>query len=538
MCSTLLRTAALLLALTLPVLAGDPLFAAAPLSAAAHLSAAAPAATVTPKATPPPQATATPAAATSGEGTGTDAPAPGDSARPSGWTDQSHGNHVDPNYAVVFPVDAVNTLTITLAPDDWAAMQEDMEDLYGPSLYIREAMLAAGPGLTAEERDKLVRELAASRPITETLGAAVNPDQGLQPFAHRSPMWVPATIRLGEKEWPHVGVRYKGASSLSPYLLGDMRLPFKFDFDQFEDDFPEIDNQRFFGFKQLTLANNYRDPSAMRDTVVYELLAEAGLPSLHTAPYEIVLDYGEGPQRLGLYTMVEVVDDTGVRTFFGSDDGNIYEGDGLGASLAAKNVELIEDSFEKKNNEDREDWSDIWALYDILHDPRRTTDPTAWRAELEGVFDVDVFLEWLGVAALVGHVDTYGFAPHNFYLYNDPAKGKLTWFSWDHNLTFDDNPRLHPSLDKANATDYWPLIRYLLDDPVYWDRYVALMAENFAGPLAPDAVTAKIRAHAELLAPYAARDMSAGEYAAAVATLVDFVDVRAAAVADFLAAEE
>jgi hypothetical protein len=45
----------------------------------------------------------------------------------------------------------------------------------------------------------------------------------------------------------------------------------------------------------------------MRDSLVYELLEEAGLPSLRTAPYAVVLDYGEGPVRLGLYTMVEVV---------------------------------------------------------------------------------------------------------------------------------------------------------------------------------------------------------------------------------------
>ena len=78
---------------------------------------------------------------------------------------------------------------------------------------------------------------------------------------NRSPMWVPATIRFEGQEWTHVGVRYKGASSLSPWVMGDMKLPFKFDFDQFEDDYPEIKNQRFFGFKQLSLANNYQDPT-------------------------------------------------------------------------------------------------------------------------------------------------------------------------------------------------------------------------------------------------------------------------------------
>lgn len=469
--------------------------------------------------------------------------------RPAGWSKKSHSNDVAPNYDVVFPIDAVNKLTITIAPDDWAAMQADMEDIFAPSLYIRKAMLAADPKLSKEERDKLFLQLVAQRakepaadaaPVTATqeLTGTVAADAGRkQIVTNRSPMWVPATITFQDREWTHVGVRYKGASSLSPYIMGDMRLPFKFDFDKFEDDYPEIKNQRFFGFEELALANNYRDPAGMRDTLVYELLAEAGLPSLRTAPYEITLDYGEGPVRLGLYTMVEVVDDTGVARVFGNDDGNIYEGEGLGVSLAKQDAHLLEDSFEKKNNEDEDDWSDIWALYDALNSEKRTSDPEAWRAGLEAVFDVDGFLEWLAIAAVVGHADTYGAAYHNFYLYNNPASGKLTWFSWDHNLTFRKEFLSLLTLDRSNVTDDWPLIRYLLDDPVYWDRYVELMAQNCATILAPDAMIARIRARAEVIKPVATQDMSAEEYDAAVQELVDFVTARAVEVEAFLAGQ-
>ena len=54
-----------------------------------------------------------------------------DTVRPQGWTDESHGNATEPNYAVVYPKDQVNELTITIAPDDWAAMQADMTELLG-----------------------------------------------------------------------------------------------------------------------------------------------------------------------------------------------------------------------------------------------------------------------------------------------------------------------------------------------------------------------------------------------------------------------
>ena len=322
--------------------------------------------------------TATPVAETA-----TDAPAPDDEGRPTGWSEESHSNDVDPNYDVVFPTDAVNTLTITIAPDDWAAMQADMEELYGEERDRARAFAE----MTDEER-----QAAIQQKLAEVAASDANAPGGGE-FTRRSPMWAPATVSFQGQEWTHVGVRYKGASSLSPWMEGEMKLPFKFDFDKFEDDHPAIKNQRFFGFKQLSLANNYGDPADMRDTLVYALLAEAGLPSLHTAPYEIVLDYGEGPVRLGLYTMVEVVDDTGIPSYFGSDDGNMYEGAGYGSTLSKQNAHLLEESFEKKNNEDEADWSDIWALYDVIHSAQRTDDPAAWRADLEAIFDVDGFLE-------------------------------------------------------------------------------------------------------------------------------------------------
>ena len=45
-----------------------------------------------------------------------------DVARPEGWTEESHGNDADPNYDTVFPQDKVNTVTITIAPEEWQAM--------------------------------------------------------------------------------------------------------------------------------------------------------------------------------------------------------------------------------------------------------------------------------------------------------------------------------------------------------------------------------------------------------------------------------
>ncbi len=201
-----------------------------------------------------------------------------------------------------------------------------------------------------------------------------------------------------------------------------MKMPLKLDFDEFEDEYPEIDDQRFYGFKQLTLSSNYRDESFMRETVAYDVFEDMGVTTPATAFYEVYVDYGEGPVYFGLYTMIEVVDDTVIETHFEDDSGNVYKPEGIGSSFAAGSFN--EDDFDKETNEDEADYSDILALYDVLHSDQRVTDPNTWRSDLEAVFDTDTFLRWLATNTVIQNWDTYGVAYHNYYLYTDPTSGQ------------------------------------------------------------------------------------------------------------------
>jgi spore coat protein CotH len=362
-----------------------------------------------------------------------------------------------------------------------------------------------------------------------------------------NPEWVEATIEFQGNTWTHVGVRYKGNSSLtSGWRSGEQKLPLKLDFDEFEDEYPEIDNQRFYGFKQLSLATGFSDSSFLRDAATSEILQDAGLPAAETAFYEVTLDYGEGPVTLGLYTVIEVVDDTVIDQYFGSDDGNIYEGEGSAASFAASTYDQIEDSFQKENNEDEADWSDIEALFEVLQSDERISDPAAWRADLESIFNVDAFLEWLAISAIIQHWDAYGNMSHNYYLYDDPETGQLTWISWDHNMAMsagmgaggDRRGGLGSqgvSLDRAEIGEEWPLIRFLLDDPIYYDRYLDYLARTVAGPFNADHMKELYEEMADLIAPYAAADVGQEAFDSAVQQLIDHAYQRADAVEEFLA---
>ena len=232
----------------------------------------------------------------SGDGIGSNT---GSTDRPEGWSKESHSDQVEPNYDVVFPDDEVSQITIIIKPDEWEAMQANMVELFGEagSEGMRDGFVRGGempnrgfmpPGEGEFPEGFQPPEPPQGRAFPE--GAF--PDQGgLQDIPFRggdmtseNPMWVSATIEFEGETWNHVGVRYKGNSSLrSGWSSGSEKLPLKLDFDEFEDEYPEIEDQRFYGFKQLSLANGFKDASFLRDAATSQILQEAGLPAAETA---------------------------------------------------------------------------------------------------------------------------------------------------------------------------------------------------------------------------------------------------------------
>lgn len=456
-------------------------------------------------------------------------------ARPEGWDEYSHGNDTEPVYEVVFPQEAVNTITITFTPDTWQAMQDDMTSLFGAfGTRMNRGGGAGGGGNGFPGGGFPPGGENRQPPEGMTLPEGFDPDnmpEGVEPpqrgmppgdnaagggfpgvaggidFAEENPIWVTADITFNGQTWTNVGFRYKGNSTLSSaWESGSLKLGFKLNFDRYEDDYPEIDNQRFFGFDELSFSSNLRDSSYLHEKVAADIFREAGIPSAQTAFYAVYMDYGEGPVYIGLYTAVEAIDDTVIQTQFADDSGNLYKPEGTGASFQAGMFD--EETFSKETNEDAADYSDILALFDALHDGTRTTDPEAWRAKLESVLDVDNFMHWLAVNTVIQNWDTYGTMAHNYYLYNDPATGLLTWIPWDNNEALTSGGMgggrrgNNSSLDLTSTADTWPLISYLINDPVYAQLYQTYAEATANGAFEPSKMEATYRALHELIRPY------------------------------------
>lgn len=319
-----------------------------------------------------------------------------------------------------------------------------------------------------------------------------------------------------------------------------LKLPFKLDFDEFEDDYPQIDNQRFYGFKKLSLKNNYHDDSMLREKVAGDVFRNGGLVGSHTAFYTVYVDHGNGPTYFGLYTLVEEVDDTVLDTQFSDEDGNLYKPDGNAATFASGTYN--ESEYVKKTNEDEADFTDVSSLLSILHDETRTTDAAAWRTNLEAVFDTDVFLKFLATNTVIQNWDTYGRTKHNYYLYNNPDTSKLTWIPWDNNGALKYGQLGSPELDFSDVNpSEWPLIRYLYQDAVYKTQYDIYVQEVVDDSFNTSTMQSLYSTYFALIQPYVTSEIegytflnNSTDFQTAVNELNSHVEERATAVSNYL----
>ena len=181
-------------------------------------------------------------------------------------------------------------------------------------------------------------------------------------FTGSDPSYFEATVTVGDLTWCHAGMRFKGNSTLSQaWTAGSEKLPFRLDFDRFEDTYPEVDDQRFYGFSDLSFGNNLGDATVVRDVMSSIVLQDRGVPAARNRFAAAWLDAGEGPVYLGLYTMVEDPSDALPERIWGDDDGDLYEGDGTCADLTCYDAE----SFEPKTS-DEADGAQVQALVDAL----------------------------------------------------------------------------------------------------------------------------------------------------------------------------
>lgn len=277
-----------------------------------------------------------------------------------------------------------------------------------------------------------------------------------------------ATAVVNGITYDSVGVRYKGNSSYNPQ---NTKNPLNIKLDYI------IDDQEYEDYGTLKLANVYKDPSFIRETLSYEIAREYMPASL--ANYAKVYINGS---YMGLYTSVQDVDKHFLRSHYYSDENAFFKGElvsGLSASVKVWGY-WGEDSTDYSNYYELDSdygWADLINFLDVLNNNPES---------IEDVLNLDRHLWMLAYDILFVNLDAPVNYAHNYYLYQDDA-GRFNPIIWDLNENFGAFSRLFsagelntssmqqlsPYLNSANSN--YPIISKILSDETYKKMYVAHM---------------------------------------------------------------
>lgn len=211
----------------------------------------------------------------------------------------------------------------------------------------------------------------------------------------------------GYQTW--VNIRYQGQSTRN-LVKKNYRIRF-----------PE--DQLFEQRRYSILLAQFRDPSLLRSYLAYDLFRQAGLMTPQVKYVSLFLNR----EFNGIFLMLEPIDEYFLRNR-GKREGNLYQALGGVAHFTLRDGTDIHLKFKKKLGEEA-DYSDLEYLMAVLDNT-----PTAELPRiLERIFDVETYLEYMAVSALIANWD--GFIS-NLNLYLDPDQQRFVVIPWDMDLTF------------------------------------------------------------------------------------------------------
>ncbi|MCB9795582.1 MAG: CotH kinase family protein [Alphaproteobacteria bacterium] len=310
--------------------------------------------------------------------------------------------------------------------------------------------------------------------------------------------WFEAEVRLDGTLLERVGLRKKGlVGSNDPF-----RPSLKLDFDRF------VDDGEWEGVSRLTLNNGRQDPSRMQACMAYAVFRDAGLPAPRCSFAEVHVN----GQALGVYANVEPIKDPFLRRWFEDDAGALYEG-------------TLSDFREGWTGtfEDKHELGDLEAIEAVI---AALEAPDAELAEaLDSVLDLDQYLRFWAAEVLVGHWDGYAGNTNNFYIYADPADGRLRFIPWGADAVFQ-GPDMFGQGAPRSVVAHAALPARLVEVPAlraaYFDALRALLDEAWD----EDLLQQRYDDWRELIRPGLLYYEGPEAYAASLSGIEDFIHDR------------
>ena len=304
---------------------------------------------------------------------------------------------------------------------------------------------------------------------------------GKQRELHRSRFpWAECSLTINGQHLNGIGARYKGNASFN-LMRGSLKRNMKIKLDWANKD------QNYNSVETLNLNAGGLDPSKLRDVFSYWLFREAGVPAPRTTFAEMTLTIPGRYEKehLGLYTIVEQVNKSFLKDRFESKKGLLMKPEGI-ASV--------------------EYHGDDWRFYAHLYRPDKQpslaqskrvmhfanvvnlSNAKQFRDSISSYLDIDGFLRFIAVNALIVNLDTLLAMPQNYYLHLSKDTNKFVFFPWDLDISFAGWPlggkpadQMKLSLVHPHSSDAHKLIDRLLAMESVKLRYDKIISQLVEG---------------------------------------------------------
>ncbi len=217
-----------------------------------------------------------------------------------------------------------------------------------------------------------------------------------------------AKLVVDGKEYPDVGVRFRGASSFFMIPEG-LKRSFNVSMDVVDD------KQRLYGYKTLNLLNGNGDASFM-SSYLYSHIANQEIPAPKVNFVKVVVN----GRSWGVYINAQQFNKEFVKDFYDTKKGARWKVKGnprgdAGLRYIGDDVEEYRERYTIKSKDKEESWADLINLCKVLEETPIDDLPEA----LEPILDVDGALWFLAVDVATANSDGYWTRASDYSIYQD-----------------------------------------------------------------------------------------------------------------------
>jgi hypothetical protein len=347
-------------------------------------------------------------------------------------------------------------------------------------------------------------EYAAMQPAPGTFPGGPKRDAHRSAFGIEFP-WAVASLTTDGKTIEKVGLRYKGNST---YVRASRNLKrsLKVDIDRHDD------AARFHGLKSLTLSNGVMDPSKSREALAYSIYRAAGVPAPRTAFAEVTLTVAGkyDKEYVGLYTLIEGVDKNFLKLNFKNNAGLVMKPERIpGLVYLGEDWARYKDAYFPKREATKDEIKRVIDFSKLV----AATPDAQFNEEIASYLDVDAFLKFMAVTAIVANCDSFH-GGHNYCLYLHPETNKFHFIPWDLDLALGGFPMLGApeQMDLSLAKPYAgqsKLADRLMANKEHAERYQKILREVVPLCFAKEKLLAEIAAIEKVVKPLIEKEMTA-----------------------------